>query len=140
MHPRFVVEEPAGKTHKNHGLPSSQVFSFPPPSTPPNQQPLRPRLAGTGGRLGGRALGALLADTPHSLALGGRGGVLGLLGLLGSLGGGLLLLALLDGLKAGGRADLGALRALLLNHVEGGTNDGTLGLDGAASALLGDLL
>ena len=139
MHPRFV-EEPAGKTHKNHGLPSSQVFSFPPLATPPNQQPRLPRLAGAGSGLGRRALGALLADAPHGLALGGNGSVLGLLGLLGSLGGGLLLLALLDGLETGGGAGLGALRALLLDHVEGSTNDATLGLDGAASALLGDLL
>lgn len=137
MHPRFV-EEPAGKTHKNHGLPSSQVFSF--PSAQP-QQPRRPtRLLGSPRNPRGRTLGTLLADVPHGLALGGNGGVLSLLGLLGGLGGGLLLLALLDGLGAGGRAGLGALRALLLDHIEGSTDDATLGLDGTASALLGNLL
>lgn len=88
--------------------------------------------------LGGGALGALLADLPG--ALGRRGGELGLLGLLGGGRGLLLLLALLDGLGAGGGAGLGADAALLLDHVEGGADDGSLGLDGAAGALLGDLL
>jgi hypothetical protein len=32
------------------------------------------------------------------------------------------------------------LLAALLDHVEGGTDDGTLVLDGAAGALLGNLL
>ena len=97
-------------------------------------------LAGPSGGLLLGALCALLADVSCGLALGGNGGVLGLLSLLGGLDGLLLLLALLDGLGAGGRTGLGALGALLLDHVEGGTNDTTLGLDGAASALLGNLL
>ena len=74
------------------------------------------------------------------LATGTGGGVLGLVGLLRRLGGGLLVLALLDGGGAGGRAGLGALGAALLDHVERGTDDGTLVLDGAAGALLGNLL
>lgn len=74
------------------------------------------------------------------LASGGLGGGLGLLGLLLALRSGALLLALLDGLLAGGRARLGALRAALLDHVERGTDDGTLGLDLAATAGLGGLL
>lgn len=96
-------------------------------------------LAGGGLDLGGGALGALLADDAAGLALAG-GGVLGLLGLLGGVGLGLLVLGLLDGGGAGGGAGLGAHGALLLDHIEGGTDDGTLGLDGAAGALLGDLL
>jgi len=99
-----------------------------------------PLLADTDRGLGARTLGTHLADVPHGLALGGDGGVLGLLSLLSSLGGLLLLLVLLDGLLAGGAAGLGALGTLLLDHVQGSTNDGTLGLDGAARALLGDLL
>lgn len=101
---------------------------------------LPPPLAGPGGGLLGATLRALLADVSYGLALGGGGGVLGLLGLLGGLGRLLLLLALLDGLGAGGRAGLGALGALLLDHIEGGTDDATLGLDGAAGALLSNLL
>lgn len=98
-------------------------------------------LAGVGLDLLLRALGALLADDVAArLALGGLAGVLGLLGLLLGGGGGLLLLALLDGGGAGGGAGLGALVALLLDHIEGSTNDGTLGLDGPPGALLGDLL
>lgn len=94
-------------------------------------------LAGASLDLGGSALGTLLR---LDLATGTGGGVLGLVGLLRRLGGGLLVLALLDGGGAGGRAGLGALGAALLDHVERGTDDGTLVLDGAAGALLGNLL
>lgn len=80
--------------------------------------------------------GTLLADDALGLALGGGGGLLGLLGLLGGRGLGLLLFALLDGLGTGGGTGLGAHGSLLLDHIERGTNDGTLGLDGAAGALL----
>lgn len=80
-------------------------------------------------------------DVPSSaLASGALSGSLGLLGLLNALGGSALLLALLDGGLAGSRAGLGALRAALLDDVEGSTNDGTLGLDLAAAAGLGGLL
>ena len=67
-------------------------------------------------------------------------GLLGLLSLLHALGGSALLLALLDGGLAGSRAGLGALCATLLDDVEGSTDDGTLGLDLAATAGLGGLL
>lgn len=90
--------------------------------------------------LGTRTLGALLARNTARLALGGRGGDLGLLRLLGLRGGELLLLGLLDSLGARGGAGLGALAPLLLDHVERGTDDGTLGLDSTAGPLLGDFL
>lgn len=83
----------------------------------------------------------LVVDIPSSgLASGALGGSFGLLSLLNALGGGTLLLALLDGGLAGSRAGLGALCAALLDHVEGSTNDGTLGLDLATTAGLGGLL
>lgn len=87
-----------------------------------------------------RTLGALLAGDTAGLALGGRGGHLGLIRLLGLRGGELLLLGLLDGRSARGGAGLGALATLLLDDVERGTNDGALGLHGAAGPLLGDFL
>ena len=80
-------------------------------------------------------------NVPSSgLAGGALGSGLGLLSLLHALGGGALLLALLDGGLAGSRAGLGALCATLLDDVEGSTDDGTLGLDLAATAGLGGLL
>jgi hypothetical protein len=117
-------------------------------------------LAGSGLGLAGSTLGGLLANntTRHvsispasgvrvvgnlpagGLASSGLGGGLGLLSLLRALGGSALLLALLDGGLAGGRAGLGTLCATLLDHVEGSTNDGTLGLDLTATAGLGSLL
>lgn len=97
-------------------------------------------LTGVGLDLGLCALGALLSDDAAGLALGGASSLLGLLGLLGGLGGSLLLLAVLDGLQTGGRADLGTDRSLLLDHIERGTDDSTLGLDSAAGSLLGGFL
>lgn len=97
-------------------------------------------LARLGSDLGGRALGALLALDATSTTLGGGGSGLGLVGLLGGSGGGLLLLGLLDGLLAGGLTGLRALRAALLDHIKGGTDDGTLGLHDTAGTLLGNLL
>jgi len=98
-------------------------------------------LAGGWLWLGGRALGALLAnDTAGGLTLGLAGSVLRLVGLLRGLRGGALLLALLDGLSTGSRAGLGTLGTALLDHIERGTNDGTLRLDLATSALGGLLL
>lgn len=97
-------------------------------------------LSGGGLDLGGRALGTLLAHDTSSLTLGCLAGALGLLSLLSGLGSSLLLFALLDGLLAGSRARLRAHRSSLLNHIEGSTNDGTLGLDGSAGSLLGSLL
>lgn len=97
-------------------------------------------LTALGGDLDGGTLGTLLACDSASLALGSRGGALCLVGLLLALGSSPLLLALLDGGLASGGTGLGALRAALLDHIERCTNDGTLLLDGAASALLGNLL
>lgn len=86
-------------------------------------------------------VGCTLLDVPSSgLAGGALGSGLGLLSLLHALGGSALLLALLDGGLAGSRAGLGALCATLLDDVEGSTDDGTLGLDLAATAGLGGLL
>lgn len=97
-------------------------------------------LASSGSDLLLSTLGTLLAHISLGLDLGGEGSVLGLLGLLDSLNSSLLLLFGLDGLGAGGRSGLGAHGAALLDDLEGGTNDGTLGLDGAAGALLGNFL
>lgn len=97
-------------------------------------------LASSGSDLLLSALGTLLAHVALLLGLGGGSSVLGLLGLLGGLGSSLLLLVGLDGLSAGGRSGLGAHGTALLDDLEGGTNDGTLGLDGAAGALLGNFL
>ena len=66
--------------------------------------------------------------------------VLCLLGLLLALAVGFLLLGVLDRGLAGGGAGFGALGAALLDHVEGGSDDGTLVLDGAAGAFFGDFL
>lgn len=109
------------------------------PSIHPTQELIVLRgLTRLGLDLDGRTLSTLLAD---DAATGGTlGGALGLLSLLDGGGLLLLLLALLDGGETGGGAGLGAHGALLLDHIEGSTDDGTLGLDGAASALLGDLL
>lgn len=96
------------------------------------------RLSGAGsGLVDSTTLGLHLGDLGGLLA---SGSVLSLLGLLSGSGGLLLLLGLLDGGSAGSGASLRAHGAALLDHIEGSTNDGTLGLDGAASALLGDLL
>ena len=86
------------------------------------------------------ALSTLLALDALTSTLGGVGGVLGLVSLLLALGSGLLLLALLDGLLAGGGTGLGALGAALLDNVEGGTDNGTLGLHDTAGTLLGNFL
>lgn len=131
MHPMAshapeIVEEPAGERHKNHGL-HSPIF------------PSGPILTARGLNLGGGTLGTLLADL-SALALGGGSGELGLLGLLGGSGGLLLVLAVLDGSSAGSGASLGADVALLLDHIEGGTDNASLGLDGSAGSLLGNLL
>lgn len=114
--------------------PRTPLFHFLPPSKS------IPNLTALGLNLGGRALGTLLADLSDSLALGGLGSELSLLGLLGSSIGLLLLLALLDGLGSGSGTGLGSDVALLLDHVERSTNDASLGLDGAAGSLLGNLL
>lgn len=134
FHAPDVVEEPAGKTQEPR-TPLSPNFL----SSLPNFVFLL-GLTSARGRLGWCTLCTLLADLASGLALGGLGGGLSLVGLLGGGGGLLLLLGVLDGGGAGGVAGLRALSAALLDHIEGGTNDGTLGLDGSAGALLGNFL
>lgn len=110
-----------------------------PSYSPAQAKPLLFRLTRLGGNLGGRALSTLLALDALGGTLAG-GSVLGLLGLLSLLGSGLLLLGVLDGLLASSSTGLRALVAALLDHVEGSTNDSTLGLDGTAGTLLSDFL
>lgn len=81
-----------------------------------------------------------LLTTLLSTTLGGTGGGLGLVSLLSALGSGLLLLGLLDSVLASGGTGLGALVAALLDHIERGTDNGTLGLHDTASALLSNFL
>jgi hypothetical protein len=106
----------------------------------PASRPTSPSLLGPGLNLGLCALGSLLAYDALGLALGGSGGALGLLRLLLGSSRLLLLLALLDGLGASGRSGLGAHGSLLLDHIERGTDDGSLRLDCSAGSLLGHLL
>lgn len=103
------------------------------------KQKFSPTLLRPGSNLGLSTLRALLADDALGLALAG-GGVLGLVALLGGGGGLLLLLALLDGGGSGGGPRLGSHRSLLLDHIEGGADDGSLRLDGSAGSLLGNFL
>lgn len=65
---------------------------------------------------------------------------LGSLGLLLGLGLLLLILSGLDGLLTGGLTGLWLHGSSLLDHVEGGTDNGTLALDGTSGSLLSDLL
>jgi hypothetical protein len=98
-------------------------------------------LTGVSGHPHLRTLAALLAlDAALGLALGGSGSLLGLLGLLHLLSLGLLGL---DVRQVGGALGSTGLRAhgpALLDHIERGTDDGTLRLDCPARALLGNLL
>lgn len=153
MHPTFGSNRPGKDKRKQFETPKIPfffilIYRFPLTKRIPMHlhqlSSLHPvhhiHLSGTSGGLAGGTLGTLLANLAAGLALGGAGSVLGLLGLLDGSGGGLLLLALLDGGLAGGGTGLGALSAALLDQLEGGTDDGTLSLDGTASALLGDFL
>ena len=102
-------------------------------------------LTGVGGHLDLCALGTLLALDPARLslaplALARRSGRLRLVRLLGLFGRRLLRLALRDGLLPRRLASLHRHRPPLLDHIERGTDDGPLRLDGTASALLGDFL
>jgi len=76
----------------------------------------------------------------HLLTLTMSGRALGLLSLLLGLNSSLLLFALLDCLRMSRLAGLGTQVTPLLNHVERGTDNGTLGLDSTARTLLGDFL
>lgn len=131
-----------GKTH----IPAPVTSQIPSmkclPSAPPNPKPDRYifSLTRLGSDLGGGTLGALLALDALSSTLASRGGGLSLVGLLLALGSSLLLLGVLDGLLAGSGTGLGALRTALLDHVEGGTDDAALVLDGTAGTLLSNFL
>lgn len=83
---------------------------------------------------------SLLACDSTGLSLGGAGCGLCFLSLLQTLSCGFLLLALLDGGCAGGVTGFGALGTTLFDYIERGTDDSTLGLDGAAGSLLGNFL
>lgn len=85
------------------------------------------------------ALCLLLADLVHRRTT-SLSGSLCLLGLLLALLLGLLGLAGCNGLLSGGGAGFGTLAAALLDDVEGGADNATLLLDGAAGALLGYFL
>jgi hypothetical protein len=97
-------------------------------------------LTRLGGNLGGSTLCTLLALNTLGLALGGAGSGLGLLSFLAALRSGLLVLGVLDSLLAGGGTSFRALASSLLDHIKGSTDNGTLGLDNTASALLRDFL
>lgn len=103
------------------------------------KQKFSPTLLRPGSNLGLSTLRALLADDALGLALAG-GSVLGLVALLGGGTGLLLLLALLNGGGSGGGPRLRSHRSLLLDHIEGGADDGSLRLDGSAGSLLGNFL
>ena len=87
-----------------------------------------------------RALGPHLRHLAPGSPLRCVGRRLRLLGLLLALRGRLLFLAFPDGSLARCGPGLGTLRSALLNHVERGTDDSTLLLDGAAGAFLSDFL
>jgi hypothetical protein len=88
-----------------------------------------------------RTLRTLLAgDATSSLSTSSLASILGLLCLPCALSRGLLLLALLDGSLASSSTCLWSLCAALLDHIEGCSDDGTLVLDRAAGAFLGNFL
>ena len=87
-----------------------------------------------------RTLRSLLALNPAHVTLCRIGGGLCLLGLLNALRSSLLLFAGGDGGLARGLTGFGTLRAALLDYIERGANDGSLVLDCAARALLGNFL
>ena len=98
-------------------------------------------LSGVGLDLHLGTLGLLLGgDTTTDLATSGVGSGLGLLGLLLGLGGGLLLLGFFDGGLTGSGTGFGSLSAAFLDHIERGTDNSSLVLDGSACAFLGDFL
>jgi hypothetical protein len=75
-----------------------------------------------------------------TLTTSSTGSALGLLSLLLGLSGSLLLFALFDCLRMSRLAGLGTQITPLLNYVERGTDNGTLGLDSTTRTLLGDFL
>lgn len=97
------------------------------------------RLTRLGLDLNGGTLSTLFA-LDAALAGRGTGSVLGLFGLLLALRGGLLVLGILNSLLASSGTSFRALASSLLDHIERGTDNSTLGLDNTASTLLGDFL
>jgi len=97
-------------------------------------------LTARGSNLLWSTLRTLLALNPTDLSLRCTRRVLRLLSLLCTLSRGSLLLALLDCGLSGSGAGFRAHRSSLLDHIEGGTDDGSLGLDCAAGSLLRDFL
>jgi hypothetical protein len=87
-----------------------------------------------------RTLSSLLSYNSSNLSLCCRSGTLRLLGLLCALCCGTLLLSFLDSGCTGSGTGFGSLGSSLLDHVERGTDDGTLRLDCAAGSLLGNFL
>ena len=115
-------------------------MSFPPENPQSNSSQNPTILTGSSSDLLWCTLSTLLALNSSSLSLGTGSSGLSLLGLLCALGGSALVLTLLDCGLAGGGTSLWSLGSSLLDDVEGSTNDGTLGLDGTAGTLLGNLL
>jgi hypothetical protein len=96
-----------------------------------------PRLSRRSLHLARRTFRSLLA---HDTTSGLVSSSLRLLGLLLALSSSLLLLGVLDGLLTGGGACFGSLCAAFLDHIERCADNGSLVLDGATGAFLGDFL
>jgi len=112
-----------------------------PHPTPHPPFPLSPNLPHLPTRLSRHSLLPLLTLDPRPrLAPRPRHRALGLLRLLLALARALLLLPLLDGRLPRRLPRFGALRAPLLDYLEGGADDAALGLYGAAGAFFGDFL
>lgn len=127
--------------HYPKGIHKAVASNLLPHTSPPLIHPCSTHSAGIRSNLRLRALALLLSDkcVPHA-SLSGLARGLRLLSLLLAVARRLLVLARLDGGVARGRTGFGALCAALLDHVQRGTDDATLRLDGAARALLGDFL
>jgi hypothetical protein len=87
-----------------------------------------------------RTLSSLLSHDSSSLSLCCTSGTLRLLGFLCALCCSSLFLAFFDCGRAGSGTGFGSLRSSLLDHIERGTDNGTLGLDCTARSLLGNFL
>ena len=97
-------------------------------------------LTSLSGRLVRHTFRPHLALNPPRLPPRRSGRTLRLLGLLLALGRRLLLLALRDSLLTCCLASLGTLRAAVFDEFEGGADDASLLLHGAAGALFGGIL
>ena len=92
------------------------------------------------GHLRRRTLRTHFAHHPPYLSPRRSRRTLRLLHLLLALGGGFLFLTGLDGFLAGGGSGFWTLRSALFDHLEGGADDASLLLDGAAGTFFGDFL